>query len=64
MVWGDRLFLLSAVPMGVEGVASHEPRGQIQPRDIHRLIVLAMTVLPDALFGNEPPAKSALVSPR
>ena len=39
VVWGDRLFLLSAVPMGVQGVASHEPRGQIQPRrhpSVHR----------------------------
>ena len=42
VVWGNRLFLLSAVPMGVQGVASHEPRGRIQPRDIHRFIVLAI----------------------
>jgi hypothetical protein len=42
VVWGNRLFLLSAVPMGVEGAASHEPRSQIQPRDIHRFIVLAI----------------------
>jgi outer membrane protein assembly factor BamB len=42
VVWGDRLFLLSAVPIGVEGAASHEPRGQIQPRAVHRFIVLAI----------------------
>ena len=42
VVWGDRLFLLSAVPMGAQGVASHEPRGHIQPRDVHRFIVLAI----------------------
>jgi outer membrane protein assembly factor BamB len=42
VVWGDRLFLLSAVPMGAQGAASHEPRGQIQPRDVHRFIVLAI----------------------
>ena len=55
MVWGERLFLLSAVPMGVEGVASHEPRGQIQPRSIHRFIVLAIDRR-SGLSGNEPPA--------
>src|SRR5512134_1068625 len=42
VVWGDLLFLLSAVPIGAQGVASHEPRGHIQPRDIHRFIVLAI----------------------
>src|SRR4030095_2888837 len=42
VVWGDRLFLLSAVPVGVQGPASHEPRGHIQPRAMHRYIVLAI----------------------
>ena len=42
VVWGDRLFLLSAVPVGVEGAASHEPRGGVQPRDVHRFIVMAI----------------------
>ena len=42
VVWGDRLFLLSAVPVGVGGPASHEPRGNIQPRIVHRFIVIAI----------------------
>ena len=42
VVWGDRLFLLSAVPVGVEGAASHQSRSVTQPRDVHRYIVLAI----------------------
>jgi outer membrane protein assembly factor BamB len=42
VVWGDRLFLLSAVPAGVQGPASHQSRSAIQPRDVHRFIVLAI----------------------
>jgi outer membrane protein assembly factor BamB len=42
IVWGDRLFILSAVPIGVDGAAQHEPRGGIRPRDRHRFVVLAI----------------------
>jgi outer membrane protein assembly factor BamB len=42
VVWGDHLFLLSAVPVDVEGPASHQSRTAIQPRDVHRFIVLAI----------------------
>ncbi len=42
VVWGDRLFLLSAVPVGVEGPSSHESRANIEPREVHRFIVLAI----------------------
>src|SRR5512139_1835224 len=31
VVWGDRLFLLSAIPVGVQGIASHESRNHVQP---------------------------------
>ena len=48
VVWGDRLFLLSAVPVGVEGAPSHEPRGGIQPRTPHRFTVFAI----DRKTGN------------
>jgi len=41
-VWGDRIFLLTAVPVGVAGPAQHRPRGIVQPRDVHRFIVLAI----------------------
>jgi outer membrane protein assembly factor BamB len=42
IVWGDRVFVLSAVPAGLTGEASHVPRGGVQPRDVHQFIVLAI----------------------
>src|SRR5438874_10463442 len=42
IVWGDRLFVLSAVPAGIPEAASHEPRGAVQPRDTHRFVVMAI----------------------
>jgi outer membrane protein assembly factor BamB len=42
VVWGDKLFLLSAVPVGVDIAASHTPRGSISPRVPHRFVVLAI----------------------
>ena len=32
VIWGDKVFVLSAVPVGVEIAASHQPRGGIRPR--------------------------------
>jgi len=42
VIWGDRLYVLSAVPSGVAGAAAHQPRGGIAPRDTHRFILLAV----------------------
>ena len=42
VVWGDRIFLLSAVPKSAEPTAAHEPRGGVRPRDVHRFAVLAI----------------------
>ena len=42
VVWGDRLFVLTAVPVGVSGEASHGPRGGLKARDVHRFMVLAI----------------------
>src|SRR5215210_2483702 len=42
VVWGDRLFVLSAVPIGVDSAASHTPRGGMAPRDRYRFVVLAV----------------------
>ncbi len=42
VVWGDRVYVLSAVPASVTGDTSHAPRGGVQPRDVHRFIVLAI----------------------
>jgi outer membrane protein assembly factor BamB len=42
VVWGDRLFLLTAVPVGVTGDAQHAARGGFKPRGVHRYVVLAI----------------------
>jgi outer membrane protein assembly factor BamB len=42
VIWGDRVFILSAEPVGITRAAAHGPRGGIQPRDVHRFIVLAI----------------------
>jgi outer membrane protein assembly factor BamB len=42
IVWGDRVFVLTAVPVGVEGKAAHEPRGGLKPRGVHKYVVLAI----------------------
>src|SRR5215831_1406133 len=41
VVWGDRIFLLTAVPGGADRVSSHAPRGGL-PRISHRFVVLAI----------------------
>ena len=42
VVWGDRIFVLTAVPVGVTGDAQHAPRGGLKPRGPHRFVVLAI----------------------
>ena len=42
VVWGDRIFLMSAVPVGVDGGAAHESRANVKPRDVHRFVVMAI----------------------
>jgi outer membrane protein assembly factor BamB len=42
VVWGDRLFILTAVPVGISGDAQHAPRGGLTPRGMHRFVVLAI----------------------
>jgi outer membrane protein assembly factor BamB len=42
VVWGDRLFVLTAVPVGMTGDAAHAPRGGLTPRGVHRFVVLAV----------------------
>ena len=41
VVWGDRIYLLTAVPVGVTGDAQHAPRGA-QPRIPHKYTLLAI----------------------
>jgi outer membrane protein assembly factor BamB len=42
VVWGDRLFLLTAIPVGVSGEAQHAPQGGARPRGVHRFVVIAI----------------------
>jgi len=42
IVWGDRIFLLTAVPVNSKGEDAHAPKGGVQPRDLHRFVVLAI----------------------
>ena len=41
-IWGDRVFVLTAVPVGVDGAAAHAPRGGVRPRVPHRFVVMAL----------------------
>ncbi len=41
VVWGDRVYLLTAVPVGVSGDAAHAPRGGL-PRVPHKYMLLAI----------------------
>src|SRR5262245_7286081 len=40
VVWGDRLFVSTAVPVGIEGVAQHAARGGANPRGVHRFVLM------------------------
>src|SRR5262249_6819187 len=42
IVWGDRIFLLTAVPVHSTGDDAHARKGGVQPRDMHRFLVLAI----------------------
>ncbi len=42
VIWGDRVFLPTAVPVGVPIEASHSPRGGAEPREVHRFVLLAI----------------------
>ena len=43
IVWRDRVFLLTAVPVGITGAAQHQPRGGLPKRGVHRFIVMALS---------------------
>jgi outer membrane protein assembly factor BamB len=42
VVWGDRVYVLTAVPVGLSGDAAHAARGGIEPRHEYRFVVLAI----------------------
>ncbi|MFN2445287.1 MAG: PQQ-binding-like beta-propeller repeat protein [Vicinamibacterales bacterium] len=42
VIWGEQLFVLSAVPVGMSAEPAHEPLGGVQPRRPHRYTVMAI----------------------
>jgi outer membrane protein assembly factor BamB len=42
VVWKDRVYVSTAVPVGVSGAAQHGPRGGLTPRGVHRFVVMAL----------------------
>jgi outer membrane protein assembly factor BamB len=42
VVYGDRVYVLTAVPVGISGEAQHEPRGALPQRGVHQYKVLAI----------------------
>lgn len=42
VVWGDRIYLQTAVPVGVPGDQTHKPRGGLNPRGPHAFKLFAL----------------------
>jgi outer membrane protein assembly factor BamB len=42
VIWGDRVFVLTAMPAGISTGESHKPRGGVEPRTAHVFKVLAI----------------------
>jgi outer membrane protein assembly factor BamB len=42
IVWGDRVFVLTAVPAGASGAEAHAPQGGRKPRQTHKFVVMAL----------------------
>jgi len=42
VVWGNRLYLSTAIPVGVTGDDQHEPRGGLRSPGVHRFVVMAI----------------------
>jgi outer membrane protein assembly factor BamB len=42
VVYGDRVYLLTAIPVGVSGEAQHAPRGALPQRGVHQYKVMAI----------------------
>jgi outer membrane protein assembly factor BamB len=42
VIWGDRLYLLTAVPNGLSSEEAHAARGGISPRHVYRFVTLAL----------------------
>ncbi|MBK5257755.1 MAG: PQQ-binding-like beta-propeller repeat protein, partial [Vicinamibacteria bacterium] len=42
VIWGDRVFVLTAIPSGSSLSDSHSPKGGVSPRAVHRFVVMAL----------------------
>jgi outer membrane protein assembly factor BamB len=42
VIWGERLYLLTAIPVGLSAEEGHAARGGITPRHIYRFVTLAI----------------------
>ena len=42
IVWGDRVYLLTAIPVGVSKEDGHAARGGIEPRHLYRFMTMAL----------------------
>jgi outer membrane protein assembly factor BamB len=42
VVYGDRIYLLTAIPVGVSGPEQHQPRGGLPKRGVHQYKVMAI----------------------
>ena len=42
IIWGDKVFVVSAVPVGIDAAAAHAARGGVQPRVPHKFVVMAL----------------------
>jgi outer membrane protein assembly factor BamB len=43
VVWEDRIFLMTAIPVDVPVEDSHDPRGGLRQRGVHRFVVMAIS---------------------
>jgi len=42
VIWNDRIYLLTAVPVGLSGADAHAARGGIEPRHLYRFVTMAI----------------------
>jgi outer membrane protein assembly factor BamB len=42
VVWGDHVYVLTAIPTAAGGTDLHAPRGGVTPRGVHRFVVMAI----------------------
>ena len=63
VIWGDRLFLTTAIPVGIEAEGAHQPRGGQTPLGLHRFVVMAIarsdgSVLWERTVREDPPPRT------